>query len=139
MQRLLVVFGIILTVSIWADVRVPPGTDDAVRDRLTPFGSSCKAGEECAGTAVVASGGEPLSGQAVYDKSCFICHAAGVGGAPKFQNIDDWKPRLAKGLDTLWSSTQNGLNAGMPPKGTCMDCSDDELRAAMDYMIDAVK
>ena len=138
MQRVLVILGIILTVSVWAEVRVPPGNDETVRERMTPFGSVCKAGDTCAQKAAVASGGSPRSGQAVYDSSCFICHAAGVGGAPIFQNVEEWAPRLAKGLDALWDTTLNGLNA-MPARGTCMDCSDDELRAAMDYMLDASK
>jgi cytochrome c5 len=50
-------------------------------------------------------------------------------------NAAAWEPRLAKGMDTLWEHTVNGFNA-MPPKGTCMSCSDEELRAAMDYMVE---
>jgi cytochrome c5 len=49
-----------------------------------------------------------------------------------------WQPRIDKGMDTLWQHTLNGLNA-MPPKGTCMACSDEELRAAMDHMVGQVQ
>ncbi len=52
----------------------------------------------------------------------------GVGGAPKKDNAADWAPRLAKGNDAIWKSVTGGLNA-MPPKGTCMNCSDDELKS----------
>ena len=45
-----------------------------------------------------------------------------------------WPPRIAKGNDALLSSVKNGLKA-MPPKVTCMSCSEDELRAAMEYMV----
>jgi len=135
-QRVLVILGLILTLSASADVRVPPGTDETVRERMTPFGEVCKAGDICAQKTAAASGESSRSGQAVYDSSCFICHAAGVGGAPIFQDVDAWAPRLAKGVDALWDTTVNGLNA-MPARGTCMDCSDDELRAAMDYILDA--
>ncbi len=137
MRRILAVLSVVLVGSAWAEVRVPPGTDDTVRERMTPFGKVCKAGEACAQKAAATAGGAARSGKAIYDSSCFICHAAGIGGAPKFQNAEDWAPRIAKGLDAVWESTLNGLNA-MPARGTCMDCSDDELRAGMDYMLDDV-
>ncbi len=73
-------------------------------------------------------------GQKVYQASCQACHVAGVAGAPKLGDKDAWAPRIAKGNDALFSSVKNGLNA-MPPKGTCMSCSDDELRAAIEYMV----
>jgi cytochrome c5 len=120
------------TGNVAADV-VPPGPDDEIRSRLQPFGELCRAGEDCGqAAATVASG--PLSGEAVYNKFCFACHAAGVGGAPMLGAADAWAPRIAQGLDTLWQHTLNGINA-MPAKGTCMSCSDDELRGAMEYMI----
>jgi len=73
-------------------------------------------------------------GQKIYQTSCQVCHVAGVAGAPKLGDKDAWAPRIAKGNDVLFSSVKNGLNA-MPPKGTCMSCSEDELRAAMEYMV----
>jgi cytochrome c5 len=68
-----------------------------------------------------------------YNKTCVACHASGAAGAPKFGNAADWAPRLAKGSDKLLVSTKNGLNA-MPPKGLCMDCSDAEFKALIQYM-----
>jgi cytochrome c5 len=76
-----------------------------------------------------------VDGQKIYDTTCHACHAAGVAGAPKLGDKAAWAPRIAKGPDALLSSVKNGLNA-MPPKGTCMACSDDELRAAMLYMVE---
>ena len=73
-------------------------------------------------------------GQKIYQKSCQACHATGVAGAPKLGDKEAWAPRIAKGNDALLSSVKNGLKA-MPPKGTCMSCSEDELRAAMEYMV----
>jgi cytochrome c5 len=73
-------------------------------------------------------------GQKIYQTSCQACHAAGAAGAPKLGDKDAWAPRIAKGNDALLSSVKNGLKA-MPPKGTCMSCSEDELRAAMEYMV----
>ena len=73
-------------------------------------------------------------GQKTYQKSCQACHATGAAGAPKLGDKDAWAPRIAKGNDALLLSVKNGLKA-MPPKGTCMSCSEDELRAAMEYMV----
>ncbi|UCC55122.1 MAG: cytochrome c5 family protein [Gammaproteobacteria bacterium] len=74
-------------------------------------------------------------GEKTYKTYCHVCHAAGIAGAPKLGDKDLWAPRIAKGNDAMFSSVKNGLKT-MPPKGTCMGCSDDELRAAMQYMID---
>ena len=122
---------------------VAPGSADEIRERLKPFGTVCRAGDPCSG-ATAASGGATVaaagaatggarSGEQVYNTFCFACHAVGVGGAPKLGDVAAWTERLAKGDDVIWASTINGLNA-MPAKGTCMDCSDDELRAAIDFM-----
>ena len=73
-------------------------------------------------------------GQKIYQTSCQACHATGAAGAPKLGDKDAWAPRIAKGNDALFSSVKNGLKA-MPPKGTCMSCSEDKLRAAMEYMV----
>lgn len=74
-------------------------------------------------------------GEATYDQYCTICHAQGVAGAPKFRNAADWGPRVtAKKLEGLLQSSKVGLNA-MPAKGTCATCSDEELKAAISYML----
>lgn len=75
-----------------------------------------------------------VDGQKIYQSSCQVCHAAGIAGAPKLGDKDAWAPRIAKGNDVMFSSVKNGLNA-MPPKGACMGCSEDELRAAVEYMV----
>ena len=80
------------------------------------------------------TGAAAMDGQKIYQASCQACHAAGVAGAPKPGDKEAWAPRIAKGNDALLSSVTNGLNA-MPPKGTCMSCSEDELRAAVEYMV----
>lgn len=73
-------------------------------------------------------------GLKIYMTYCQACHANGVANAPKLGDKDAWAPRIAKGSDVMFSTVINGLNA-MPPKGTCMTCSDDDLRAAMEYMV----
>ncbi|MGE0621768.1 MAG: cytochrome c5 family protein [Pseudomonadales bacterium] len=124
---------IVTVLSAHADA-VPPGSDDDIRARLEPFGSVCRAGEDCGTVAATAAGG-PKSGEEVYNQFCFACHATGASGAPLFADSEAWAPRVDKGMETLMASTLNGLNM-MPPKGTCMGCSDDELEAAVTYMLD---
>ena len=116
---------------------VPPGTEDEISARLTPVGSLCRAGDDC-GVVAVAAPTAPRSGEEIYNSFCFACHAAGVGGAPVLGDAAQWAPRIDKGMDALWTTMQNGLNA-MPPKGTCMNCSDDELRASLDYVLEGVQ
>ncbi len=118
--------------------RVPPGTDADIAERIRPHGQVCLVGEEC-GEGVMApmAAGEPRSGQQIYDRFCAACHTTGAAGAPVTGRADDWDARLDQGMDTLWDHTLNGIGA-MPPKGTCMDCSDEELQASLDYMLDAL-
>jgi cytochrome c5 len=79
------------------------------------------------------AGAEEDKGKTIYDTKCAVCHANGVAGAPKFGDKEAWAPRIATGEEALMTSVVNGKNA-MPPKGTCMDCSDADLKAALQYM-----
>lgn len=84
--------------------------------------------------AAVQGGGDKVT----YDKFCAVCHTAGVAGAPKFGDSSAWKDRIAKGKDKLYESAIKGFKL-MPPKGICMQCTDAQLKEAVDYMIDAAK
>ncbi|ASM55404.1 MULTISPECIES: cytochrome c5 family protein [Pseudoalteromonas] len=103
-------------------------TADAIKKRLAPIGAVYLEGDKVAAPAAPTG---PRSGEQVYQASCFACHGTGALGAPK--SADDWSPRLAKGNDVLLDHALNGFNA-MPPKGTCMDCSEDEISAAINFM-----
>jgi cytochrome c5 len=72
----------------------------------------------------------------VYTRFCFSCHAAGVAGAPRVGEAAAWAPRIAKGREALIASTIEGIPPGMPPKGLCSSCSDEELAASVDYMLE---
>jgi cytochrome c5 len=77
-------------------------------------------------------------GKKVYDGTCFACHATGVAGAPKFGDKALWAPRIAQGMDTLYTHSIKGFQgkAGlMPPKGGNMSLSDADMKAAVDYMV----
>lgn len=86
-------------------------------------------------TTVATETPQPDQGQATYEQFCIICHQDGVASAPKFRNESDWKPRLAgRTIEDLVKSATKGLNL-MPEKGTCSDCSEDDLKAAIQYML----
>lgn len=111
---------------------------ESAADRTKPVGEICMAGDPCA-AAVVASSGEPRNGEQVYSTKCFTCHATGAAGAPKTGDAAIWSTRLAAhGKDGLYEHAIKGFNA-MPAKGLCMDCSDDEIKHAVDYMLDHSK
>lgn len=77
------------------------------------------------------------AGKALYDKSCVACHAAGVAGAPKLGDKAAWAPRIAEGMDAIMNIAINGKGA-MPPRGATT-ATDDELHAAVEYMLQSVK
>ncbi|MDO8908677.1 MAG: c-type cytochrome [Pseudohongiella sp.] len=83
--------------------------------------------------AQVSEGFDPAR---TYTQSCAACHNSGAAGAPRMGNSADWSARLEKGMDVLVEHTINGFNNIMPPKGMCFTCSDDELRAIVQYIID---
>lgn len=69
----------------------------------------------------------------LYDKSCTFCHASGAAGAPVSHDEAAWEPRMEKDMETLVKHAREGYK-GMPPKGMCNDCSDEEYRALIEYM-----
>ena len=77
-------------------------------------------------------------GEEIYKTKCAVCHASGAAGAPKVGDKEAWAPRIAQGDEALMQAVMNGKNA-MPPKGTCMDCSEEDLKAAMHYMVNNSK
>jgi cytochrome c5 len=83
-----------------------------------------------------------IDGKAVYDKACTACHTAGIAGAPKTGDKAAWAPRIAQGADVLHQHAIKGFQgkAGvMPPKGGNTALSDDEVKAAVDWMVGQAK
>ncbi|CAH2902081.1 MAG: Cytochrome c5 [uncultured Paraburkholderia sp.] len=77
------------------------------------------------------------AGKALYQQVCQACHAAGVLNAPKFGDKEAWAPRLKEPMDTVYNYALHGKGA-MPPKGGS-NASDADVKAAVDYMVSAVK
>ncbi|MEQ8952542.1 MAG: c-type cytochrome [Gammaproteobacteria bacterium] len=100
-----------------------------------PFAASA---DDSAQAVQLAQLTEGLDVEAKYMASCFACHSTGAAGAPKVGagNAEAWEPRLEKGMDAMMANVINGLNT-MPPKGLCFDCTDDDLRAIVDWMVES--
>jgi cytochrome c5 len=77
-------------------------------------------------------------GKAVYEKSCALCHANAVAGAPRFGDAAAWAPRAATGRATLLSSVVKGKGA-MPPKAGAANLSEADIAAAIDFMLATAK
>ena len=107
-----------------------------IEERITPVGEICLEGDtSCGGPAVAASSG-PRSGEDVYNAACMACHTTGAGGAPVLGDVAAWADRIAKGNAVLYDSGINGVpGTGMIAKGGCMNCSDEEIEAAVDFMV----
>ena len=116
-----------------------PMTPKAIESRIKQVGEVTIAGEEGAAPAQQATAEPkalgPDAGKKRYNASCSVCHAAGVAGAPKFGDKDAWAPRIAQGMETLIKNAIHGIRA-MPPRGTCMNCSDEEIEVTVKYMVD---
>lgn len=108
----------------------------AVIDRIRPLGVVDVEGQDhpTAETHPVLKV-EARSGEAVYQQYCHVCHQSGVAGAPLSHRPELWKKRIEeKKLPGLLAAVTNGYKA-MPPMGTCQDCTQAELKAAIQYMM----
>ena len=114
---------------------IPAGTVADIVERTLPFGKLCLEGDDCGGIQAPAPAPSAAgrSGSEIYNLRCRVCHEAGLNDAPIIGNAEVWEERLAKGMDELLRTSKEGLNL-MPPMGTCMSCTDGEMRAAIEYM-----
>ena len=142
----LVLFGLVLLLldnmtdvgkNMTAPERMAP---EAVEERIQPV-AEVNVGEPPAVEAPPAetedaSAGGP--GEQIVTSVCAACHATGVMQSPKLGNAGDWAPRIEKGIETLYTNAINGINM-MPARGGRADLTDDEVKAAVDYMISEVQ
>ncbi|WP_240537171.1 c-type cytochrome [Marinomonas flavescens] len=116
---------------------------NAIEARIAPVGKVCIEGQSCQQDAVatpvanVAPAKEYTgrAGEKIYNTYCIACHSTGAAGAPRVGNIKEWQPHIAKGMDTLLKDAIKGVGA-MPPRGICSNCTDEELKHTIQYMID---
>lgn len=125
---------------------------DEIAQRIEPVGVVCIEGQICGAeqtkaitvadnktstSSVKAEAEAAYSGRApqnIYNRYCIACHASGAAGAPRLGNAKEWQPHIAKGMDTMLKNVIHGIGA-MPPKGICSDCTDEELKHTIQYMI----
>lgn len=103
-----------------------------------PPAPAAAAPAEAPAAAPVASA-DNAAGKSVYNKTCALCHGAGVAGAPKVGDKADWGPRIAQGKDTLYKHAIEGFTGAkgmMPARGGGAGLSDDDVKAAVDFMAD---
>lgn len=109
------------------------GKQEAPAPAPTPAAAPAPAAEPVA---------ENTKGKSVYGTVCAVCHAAGVAGAPKPKDVDDWKVRLAQGNDTLYKHAIEGFTGAkgmMPARGGNAGLSDEDVKAAVDFMTAAAR
>ncbi|HNS16772.1 MAG TPA: c-type cytochrome [Bacteroidales bacterium] len=79
------------------------------------------------------------NGKLVYEKACIACHMTGVAGAAALTDKPRWEEMAAKGMSVLHQSVINGVPNGnygvMLPRGSCTDCSDQDLYDGIAYMM----
>lgn len=112
-----------------------------VAHRLRPAGSVCVVGDPCASTrgAIPSANTGTRTGEQVYQFICFSCHDTGASGAATLDEHEKWVAKqAARTVAEIYQSAIGGRNA-MPPRGNCTDCSDDEIRLAVDYMLERVR
>jgi len=110
--------------------------DNEVVARIKPVGELVVASAATVANGVIPTA-KAADGKGTYDKACFVCHAAGVAGAPKLGDKAAWGPRIAQGNDTLYTHALKGFQGKkgmMPAKGGNASLSDDDVKAAVDYM-----
>ena len=111
--------------------------DSALLERIKPIGE-VRIDSSMAATSSESSEKAERSGEEIYKANCQGCHSSGVMGAPKYASLEDWAARIDLGLEKLTLSAIVG-KGGMPARGTCMDCSDNEIKLTVQYLLDSLK
>jgi cytochrome c5 len=86
----------------------------------------------------IAAASDPATGEKVYKGTCSICHKSGLKGAPRMGSKQDWESRLAQGNEILYDRAINGYigkKGSMPSRGSNARLTEDEVKAAVDYMV----
>ena len=78
-------------------------------------------------------------GRTVWLGTCEGCHGYGIAGAPVPMQPQDWQERISRDRETLYDRAINGFfgpdDTYMPERGGNTGLNDDEVRAAVDYMV----
>jgi len=113
-----------------------PASASAATAAPAPQAAVAAAPPPAAAPAPAAAAGDV--GKKVFESTCVACHGQGLVGSPKFGDKAAWAPRIKTGMAALYESALKGKNA-MPPKGGNASLSDADVKAAVDYMVNASK
>lgn len=87
----------------------------------------------------MAAAEEEHVGKTAYGSICVACHGSGIPGIPQLGDASAWAPRIAQGNDILYEHAINGYTGSsgmpMPAKGGNPNLSDDDVKAAVDYIV----
>jgi cytochrome c5 len=149
-----VLISIAMTVHNHVPAEHDPNSAAAVDTRIAPIGAvyagdtgraAMQAAADAAAKAAsseVAYGGT-TDGKTIFDNLCTSCHTTGVAGAPKFGDKSAWAPRVAEGMATLFKHATDGYHGPdgnfLPPKGGNPALSEEQVQAAVTYMVDHSK
>lgn len=88
------------------------------------------------GFPLAAAGNPPRPGEKTVGEVCSNCHGAGLMGAPRIGDASAWQGRLkaAGSIDQLVESAEHG-KGNMPPRGGMSSLTDEDLKAAISYML----
>ncbi|WP_206861873.1 c-type cytochrome [Lysobacter changpingensis] len=151
----LVTLGLIIA-AIFVHGQLPaevnPDVAKRTQQRIAPVGavyagSTGAAAQQAASAAAAAKAasqvayGGTTDGSVIFNNLCTGCHTSGAGGAPTLDQAH-WTARLPKGKDTLHKHAIEGFTgtAGvMPPKGGNPALTDEQVIAAVDWMLANLK
>ena len=119
------------------EAAVPAAPEAAAPEAAPEAAAPAEAAPEAAAPAEAAAVAA-VDGKKIYGNVCSMCHAAGVAGAPKPGDKADWGPRIAQGKDVLYKHALEGFTGAkgmMPARGGNTTLKDEEVKAAVDYMV----
>lgn len=150
----LVLLMVLLAQTIYRATRsteTPPELTAATEARIAPVGgvyagqsgqmaraAAAAAAQASAQTQVAYDG--TLDGAVIYDNLCKTCHDSGAGGAPLMVR-SAWDARIAQGMDTMVRHSIDGFTGQfgiMPPRGGNPSLSDEQMQAAVQWMVDSL-
>jgi len=76
-----------------------------------------------------------LGNDVLYAVICSGCHDTGAHGAPDPSKPEQWTAIRAQSVETVHRHVIEGKGA-MPPRGLCVTCPDEQLKAITDYMLE---
>jgi cytochrome c5 len=150
LNSLAVTIGVLVVIAIIISVVATNLVEDKVDtakeemkilERIKPLGELATTLEEAQKASpiveepVVAVAKEPATPEQIYNTACMACHASGVAGAPVMGDVASWGPRIGQGKDVLIEHAIKGFK-GMPARGGSSQLSDEDVIAAVEFMIE---